>query len=178
MGSQHLLVQQLLLCQNRNLLMRLTKRLPITFKGVVAWCFWGHPPNVGGAMMKSWLFTEAKISTSFGRKTSSRGAIKANSKSKGGTKVVTTSLSDSSSRSANKRRIQEDSTTSGMSLANETNKDEDKTRLSWRRRCTSFILSSRKRNCRSATTNRFVWLRTRLHPPLGDVIECWTGTSE
>jgi hypothetical protein len=73
-------------------------------------------------MMKSSLFTEAKISTSFGRKTVSRGTIKANSKSKGGTKEVTTSLSDSSSRSAKKRRIQEES----MSQADETNKDEDK----------------------------------------------------
>ena len=50
-------------------------------------------------MMKSSLFTEAKISTSFERKTASRGTIKANSKSKGGTKEVTTLLWDSSSRS-------------------------------------------------------------------------------
>ena len=75
--------------------------------------------------MKSSLFTEAKTPTSFGRKTSSRRTIKANSNSQGGSKEVTTSLSVSSSRSAKKRRIQEESTTSGMSLADETNKDEE-----------------------------------------------------
>jgi hypothetical protein len=73
-------------------------------------------------MTKSSLFTQAKIPTSFGRKSASRGTIKANSKSKCGTKVVTTSLSDSSSRSAKMRQIPEES----MSLADETNKDKDK----------------------------------------------------
>lgn len=96
------------------------------FKGFLAWCLWGHLPIVGGEAMKSSLFTEAKTPTSFGRKTSSRRTIKANSNSKGaGSKEVTTSLSVSSSRSAKKRRIQEESTTSGMSLADETNKDEE-----------------------------------------------------
>jgi hypothetical protein len=37
------------------------------FKEFLALCLWGHLPNVGGAMMKSSLFTEAKIPTSFGR---------------------------------------------------------------------------------------------------------------
>jgi hypothetical protein len=92
------------------------------FKGFLALCLWGHLPNVGGAMMKSSLFTEARIPTLFGRKTASRGTIKANSKSKGGTKVVTTSLSDSPSQFAKKRPIQEEC----MSLAEETNMDEDK----------------------------------------------------
>ena len=134
------------------------------FKEFLALCLWGHLPNVGGAMMKSSLFTEAKIPTSFGRKTASRGTIKANSKSKGGTKVVTTSLSDSSSRSAKKRRIQEES----MSLADETNKAKTRTRLLSRRRCNSFILSSWKKN-RNYLQIR--WFKTRLHPPLGDVID-------
>ena len=70
--------------------------------------------------MKSLLFTEANIPTSFERNSSSPGTIKAKSKSKGGTKVVTTSLSDSSSRSAKKRRIQKKS----KSLADESSTDE------------------------------------------------------
>ena len=83
--------------------MQLTKFLPITSsRDFWRGAFGGHLPNVGGAMMKLSLFTEAKIPTSFGRKTASRGTIKANRKSKGGTKVVTTSLSDSSSRPAKK----------------------------------------------------------------------------
>jgi chromosome segregation ATPase len=94
------------------------------FKGFLAWCLWGHLPNVGGAMMKSSLFTEGKVPTSYGRKTSSRGTIKASNRAKGGANLLTTSLSDS--RSAKKREIPEESTTSGQSLADETNKDEDK----------------------------------------------------
>jgi hypothetical protein len=65
------------------------------FKGFLVWYHWGHVPNVGGAIKKLSLFTEAKIPTSFGRKTLSRGTIKAKSKSKTGTKVVTTLLLDS-----------------------------------------------------------------------------------
>jgi hypothetical protein len=46
------------------------------FKGFLAWCLWGHLPIENDGTMKSLLFTEAKVPTSFGRKTASRQSSK------------------------------------------------------------------------------------------------------
>ena len=50
------------------------------FKGFLAWCLWGFIPideaTGGGAARRSLLFTDSKTSTSFGRKTGSRTAMR------------------------------------------------------------------------------------------------------
>ncbi len=46
------------------------------FKGFLAWSLWGHRPIENDGTMKSFLFTEAKVPTSFGRKTASRQSSK------------------------------------------------------------------------------------------------------
>ncbi len=51
------------------------------FKGFLAWCLWGWIPILPGSMMKSFLFSDAKCNTSFGRKIASRQAMKSNSTS-------------------------------------------------------------------------------------------------
>jgi hypothetical protein len=44
------------------------------FKGFLAWCLWGHIPIVenGSTTMRSFLFTDGKASTSFGRRKGSK----------------------------------------------------------------------------------------------------------
>ncbi|KAI2511360.1 hypothetical protein MHU86_2971 [Fragilaria crotonensis] len=51
------------------------------FKGFLAWCLWGWIPILPGSSMKSFLFSDAKCNTSFGRKIASRRAMKSNSTS-------------------------------------------------------------------------------------------------
>ena len=51
------------------------------FKGFLAWCLWGWIPIVPGSTMKSFLFSDGKCSTSFGRKIASRQVMKSKSAS-------------------------------------------------------------------------------------------------
>ena len=48
------------------------------FKGFLAWCLWGYIPidDSAGEGMKSNLFSDSKSTTSFGRNTASRSALK------------------------------------------------------------------------------------------------------
>ena len=46
------------------------------FKGFLAWCLWGWIPILPGSAMKSFLFSDAKCNTSFGRNIASRRAMK------------------------------------------------------------------------------------------------------
>lgn len=46
------------------------------FRGFLAWCLWGWIPIQTGAKIKSSLFSNCKVNASYGRRTSSRQALK------------------------------------------------------------------------------------------------------